>query len=411
MLASVRSSSPPQPTSKLLGLRTALAQTEAALDNDDLSLLLDPIRRIRRLLSVKGDGILQDVLDGNLVPLLLRFLGLAGHADMQAEALWALINISAGASQVLTQGATQATPQYETLLKPPSTPTHQNAHMIVRFGAARSLLNVLAGGDASKWSSPPEVPKLAMWVLGNIAGDGAAARDPLIAAGVVPVLTRAIETCGHTPTLRVATWALSNLCDGQPRPMLQVDSMIPVLAAALRCLDTEVLCHVCWVLSHLCDGPGAHIQAVVAANVCRHLVGLLTHPSWRVIKPALRTVGNIVCAEADVDYTHHIVLLGAVPCLRVLIEHPCKDIQKEACWTLSNIAAGSVDQIQAVLDSGAVPSIINLASNHATDPIVMAEARWVLLNATSCGSDAQVCVGAHTHTHAPRCPHSHDPFW
>lgn len=271
--------------------------------------------------------------------------------------------------------------------------------MIVRFGAARSLLNVLAGGDASKWSSPPEVPKLAMWVLGNIAGDGAAARDPLIAAGVVPVLTRAIETCGHTPTLRVATWALSNLCDGQPRPMLQVDSIIPVLAAALRCLDTEVLCHVCWVLSHLCDGPGAHIQAVVAANVCRHLVGLLTHPSWRVIKPALRAVGNIVCAEADVDYTHHIVLLGAVPCLRVLIEHPCKDIQKEACWTLSNIAAGSVDQIQAVLDSGAVPSIINLASNHATDPIVMAEARWVLLNATSCGSDAQVCMEAHTHTH------------
>ncbi|CAN0466784.1 unnamed protein product, partial [Hapterophycus canaliculatus] len=63
----------------------------------------------------------------------------------------------------------------------------------------------------------------------------------------------------------------------------------------------------------------------------------------------------------------------------------------QACWTLSNIAAGTVEQIQTVLDSGALPSLVELASSHGgADPEVRSEAGWAVLNATSCGSDHQV---------------------
>jgi len=150
----------------------------------------------------------------------------------------------------------------------------------------------------------------------------------------------------------------------------------------------------------LCDGPSAHIKALVEADVCWRLVQLLMHRSWRVTKPALRTIGNMVCAEDETDYTQHILEAGAVPCLRQLVAHSNREIQKEACWTLSNIAAGTVEQIQTVLDSGAVPSLVALASAKATDPEVKNEACWVVLNATSCGSDHQIeylvkqgCVG------------------
>lgn len=34
---------------------------------------------------------------------------------------------------------------------------------------------------------------------------------------------------------------------------------------------------------------------------------------------------------------------------------------EQACWTLSNIAAGSVSQIQSVLDSGAMPQLIKVS--------------------------------------------------
>lgn len=154
--------------------------------------------------------------------------------------------------------------------------------------------------------------------------------------------------------------------------------------------DTEILSHVCWAFSHLCDGPSTHIQAVVDSDVCFRLVELLSHSSWRVTKPALRAIGNIVCAEDDHDYTQHIIECGAVPSLRRLIAHSNREIQKEACWTLSNIAAGTVDQIQCVLDSGCIPSLMGLASSDTTDAEVKSEACWVVLNATSCGSDSQI---------------------
>lgn len=64
------------------------------------------------------------------------------------------------------------------------------------------------------------------------------------------------------------------------------------------------------------------------ANVCSRLVGLLGHRSWRVAKPALRTVGNIVCAEDDTDYTQYIIDAGAVAYLRQLIAHSNREIQK-----------------------------------------------------------------------------------
>ncbi len=57
-----------------------------------------------------------------------------------------------------------------------------------------------------------------------------------------------------------------------------------------------------------------------------------------------------MCAEDETDYTQSIIEAGAVPCLRRLIAHTNREIQKEACWTLSNIAAGTIEQIQTVLD-------------------------------------------------------------
>jgi len=190
--------------------------------------------------------------------------------------------------------------------------------------------------------------------------------------------------------LRISTWALSNLCDGQPSQMFDVATVLPTLVKVLQRDDTEVLSHACWALSHLCDGPSPHVQAVVNVNVCKRLVNLLKYRSWRVVKPALRTIGNIVCAEDDLDYTQHIVEHGAVPCLRNLINHVNREIQKEACWTLSNIAAGTVEQIQFVLDSGSIPDLVQLAQDADTDPDVKIEACWVLLNATSCGNNSQI---------------------
>lgn len=108
----------------------------------------------------------------------------------------------------------------------------------------------------------------------------------------------------------------------------------------------------------------------------------------------MRTIGNIVCAEAsnEDDFTEVILECEAVPRLKELIGHANKEIQKEACWTLSNISAGTVNQIDAVIESGAIPVLVDLVRNPGTDQEVRSEACWVVLNATSCGSDSQIEV-------------------
>ena len=454
---------------------------QANLFHSDPVVQLRATKRIRKLLSNDRESVVNSVLDKKVHENLIQILALVDFdeskngltpdqpsAQLQIEALWALTNVAAGTS------------------------TH--VALLVEAGVVPVLVNLLS-------SRVGDVLEQAIWVLGNVAGDGSAARDKVLRARVLdPLLVIAKGAAALTPNsngfgttasnasstvakkkkrvvvetdegeqevktnnltlLRVCTWTLSNLCDHQPRPDVladddSVDDILLCLRDVLQKDDTEVLNHACWALSHICDGPSPHVGAVVdCPDLASRLVELLTHKSWRVVKPALRTVGNIVCAEDDQDYTQVVIDYGAVSNLEALVRHTNREIQKEACWTLSNIAAGTVGQIQRVLDSGAIPKLVHLAgkpdfgsgdpaSSHASsfaadnfaklssrkknqrkkknqrvnkkttrhhhspsssstlstssgetstqpDPDVRIEACWVLLNATSCGSEDQI---------------------
>ena len=327
-----------------------------------------------------------------------------------------------------------------------SFPQHLSAssqHLLLRHAdAIPTLISLLSSPNVAVYEQ-------ALWILGSIAaGDSpggassgstaasssldsrdksVSARDVILAAGVMNQLLRCLETHPNNVSLqRIGSWTLSNLVDGifqqsanaknggkssdySSADEIEMSLLLPVLRRFLRMSDSEVLSYTCWTLSHLCDGPSSHIAAVVTTKdtskapkggLVPRLVELLMHPSWRVTKPALRTIGNIVCAEcsddthgaATTDYTEVILDCDAVPRLRELVAHNNREIQKEACWTLSNIAAGTVDQIQAVIDSGAIPPLVKLVRDKKTDQEVRSEACWVVLNATSCGSDSQIEV-------------------
>jgi importin subunit alpha-6/7 len=67
-----------------------------------------------------------------------------------------------------------------------------------------------------------------------------------------------------------------------------------------------------------------------------------------------------------------------------------REIQKEVCWTLSNIAAGSTEQVQQLIDCGIMSSLIDAAKSSAIVHDVKVEACWAVLNATSCGTSQQI---------------------
>lgn len=315
--------------------------------------------------------------------------------------------------------------------------------------SSSSSSEIMAGGNATNDAHadiiPPVPPR------SNSSGKDKStisARDVIFTAGGIDPILKCLSDNPHNiPLHRVGAWCLSSLVEGRyssssstssstneketssssvtRKPLaaeeMDIYTLLPTVKRMLHMDDTEVLTYTCWTLSHFCDGPAYHIAALIYYTEDRHptklstenglvprLVELLLHPSPKVAKPALRTVGNIVCADSTepqdqptangassstrpmVDFTEIILEWNAVSCLRQLVEHPNREIQKEACWTLSNIAAGTASQIQAVIDSGAIRPLVDIVNNDRTDKEVRSEACWVVLNATSCGSDEQI---------------------
>lgn len=81
--------------------------------------------------------------------------------------------------------------------------------------------------------------------------------------------------------------------------------------------------------------------------------------------------------------TQIVISSGALPALLSLLSSPKEAIRKEACWTISNVTAGSPPQIQAVIDANIIPPLINILSNAEFK--TKKEACWAISNATSGG--------------------------
>ena len=74
---------------------------------------------------------------------------------------------------------------------------------------------------------------------------------------------------------------------------------------------------------------------------------------------------------------------GVLRPMAALLQHSKRGLRKEACWAISNITAGSADQIDAVVRADLVPLLVHLLKTAEFD--VKKEACWALSNATSGG--------------------------
>lgn len=88
----------------------------------------------------------------------------------------------------------------------------------------------------------------------------------------------------------------------------------------------------------------------------------------------MRAVGNIVTGTDE--QTQKVLNCGALNHFPALLTHHKEKINKEAVWFLSNITAGSRDQVQLVIDSGLIPLVIHHLAKVGTCTIARRPGHW-----------------------------------
>ena len=152
--------------------------------------------------------------------------------------------------------------------------------------------------------------------------------------------------------------------------------------------DPDVTAHACWALSRITLGANDKgVQAVLKANLTRHLVGLVTHSSLLVQHAAVALCAVILGGHEQ--QTQEMLDWGILGRLSSLLASQDPDIRVHACLAASNIAAGTPKQLEALMvETDLLRAVIANMSEPGTG--LQGEAVWVINNITCAGCDAHV---------------------
>lgn len=78
-------------------------------------------------------------------------------------------------------------------------------------------------------------------------------------------------------------------------------------------------------------------------------------PILHVQLPCLRVIGNIVSGNAK--QTQRVIEMGGLVYLKRALLHEKKSMRKETCWIVSNLAAGTSSQVEALIRSDYLPAL------------------------------------------------------
>jgi hypothetical protein len=345
------------PVNTNLSLDPGMSASAAKLKDPalDMQTRVAVVTEIRKQLSRAKMPPIQEAINAGICPMMVQYLG-SDNTKLQFEASWVLTNIASGESH-----QTQA---------------------VVDAGGLPAFLEILRTGDI-------ETKEQVVWAMANIAGDSAKLRNFCLEAGTMDAfLGCLVQYESRTEMLKHATWGISNLCRGKPRPAPEyIEKALPYLCRLLSCQEPDVLTDCLWALSYIADSDEKQIDLLLQSGVVGTVVQALGCQKDDYCTPAIRVVGNI--ATGSHQQTQVILSCGALTHLPYFLHAKKSNLVKEACWLLSNVTAGTPDQIQAVIDAGLLSRIIEIC-NGGGSHLIRKEAFWTIANLAVGGRPDQI---------------------
>lgn len=208
-----------------------------------------------------------------------------------------------------------------------------------------------------------------LFMLSNIVVESSTLRESVLASGVLPTVCHIMEGSVNDHILLNGVWLLNELCSESSHITEKLKSL-PILTKMLYYSNLNIVSQACFALSGLSRLSESVVETIVAEGCCKHIVMLLGHNTTKTAALHLtrRIAGTSDQAKSLVDH-------DVLPVLHLLMSEEDMLIVKDACWTLSCIAGGPTQHIQAIIDEGIFPKVLSLNSDGSDTQL---HAVWIV---------------------------------
>ena len=152
--------------------------------------------------------------------------------------------------------------------------------------------------------------------------------------------------------------------------------------------DLNIVSNCLWGIYFATDNPDsdALINTLIQSGAGSHIIKNLCQ-NQTIMSVCLKVIGNLLAGEAcDVD---ELINYGILDVLGKYLNSSTVIMQKEAAWALSNIAAGTKNQVAKLIDSPVFLEL--LKKTYDPNLEVVCECVWTVSNTIS-GSDLELAI-------------------
>ena len=274
---------------------------------------------LRKLLSIESSAPIQEIIDLNIVPELINLLDNPLY-EFKYEATYCLCNIASG--------------------------TPDQAKTIIIYGGIPKILNLLD-------CSIEEIKSQTIWLVSNLVSDSDKIRAALIENKIFDKILTILSTTNNESYINLSAWAISNFF--KVKPVLNYDICKKAFNNIARAVliynkdDEDFITDVCFFFSVVTHKYKEFNQEIIDTGLLQKIIKFLDTKKKNIILTSLRIIGNIACTE-NANQTQKLIDLGVLEKLKYTLFNENISIRRESAFILSNIAAGTQKQIEAIID-------------------------------------------------------------
>lgn len=182
--------------------------------------------------------------------------------------------------------------------------------------------------------------------------------------------------------LRDTSGLLSVLCYHKPPPKPEFYSKLFEALSLFRNInDMKTLENVLWGFSRV----AREHPSLVNNEFLEEIIECLDCNENKILRPVLKIITHKTYESNTA--TQNVINFGALKGLKLLLETNMA-VRWDICWILSKIAAGTTQQIEAMIEENFFPKLMEIA--NATDRQCAVEAFWAICNAIIYGNKERI---------------------